>query len=202
VWTYDTGQPVTPYFVDYGQLIGGSGPHSFPGLSNYCDGNFAASFNSSVSTCRPLLSNKNAPMQSSGIYLGPTSTAVWGVDPGYYTLDSALFGAVPVPTSPDQVHWLWNNTDIADLQGNPFPGVGRNTLRANGWDKLDASIFKTFKIHENYGVQLQFSAYNVLNKRLLGTNDPELDDTGTFWNSDYNYGTSARQVQMGARITF
>ena len=92
--------------------------------------------------------------------------------------------------------------DLADLQGNPFPGVGRNTLRANGWDKLDASIFKTFKIHENYGVQLQFSAYNVLNKRLLGTNDPELDDTGTFWNSDYNYGTSARQVQMGARITF
>lgn len=202
VWTYDTGQPVTPYFVDYGQLLGGSGPHSFPGLSNYCDGNFASSFNSSVSTCRPLLSNKNAPMQSSGIYLGPTSTAFWGVAPGYYTLDSALFGAVPIPTSPDQVHWLWNNTDIADLQGNPFPGVGRNTLRANGWDKLDASIFKTIKIHENYGLQLQFSAYNVLNKRLLGTNDPELDDTGTFWNSDYNYGTSARQVQLGARITF
>src|SRR4051794_12654678 len=31
VWTFDTGQPVTPYFADYGQLLGGSGPFSFPG---------------------------------------------------------------------------------------------------------------------------------------------------------------------------
>ncbi|MBS1803856.1 MAG: TonB-dependent receptor [Acidobacteria bacterium] len=214
IWTFDTGQPVTPYMVDYGQLFGGSGPHSFPGLSNYCDGNFASGFNSSVSTCRPVLSNKKAPIQSTGIYLSPDSAEnTWGVDPGYYTLASAfsyLFGEtdadgnpiLPVPTSPDAVHWLWNNTDIADVQGNPFPGVGRNTLRANRWDKLDASIFKTIKLHENYSLQLQFAAYNVLNKRLLGTNDPELDDTGTFWNSDYNGGTSARQVQLGARITF
>jgi hypothetical protein len=208
VWTFDTGQPVTPYMVDYGQLFGGSGPNAFPGLSNYCDGNFASGFNSSVSTCRPVLANKNAPMQATGIYLSPDSAVnVWGVDPGYYTLSSAfdyLFGAVdaPTPTSPDAVHWLWNNSDIADVQGNPFPGVGRNTLRANGWDKLDASIFKSIKLHENYSLQLQFSAYNVLNKRLLGTNDPELDDTGTFWNSGYNYGQNARQVQLGARFVF
>ena len=61
VWTYDTGQPVTPYMVDYGQLFGGSGPGAYPGLSNYCDGNFASSFNSSISTCRPVLSGKKAP---------------------------------------------------------------------------------------------------------------------------------------------
>ena len=100
------------------------------------------------------------------------------------------------------MHWLYNNSDLADLQGTPFPGVGRNTLRANGWDKLDASIFKTIKLHEHYSLQLQFSAYNVLNSDCSARNDPEIDDTGTFWNSDYNYGTSARQVQIGARVTF
>jgi hypothetical protein len=208
VWTYDTGQPVTPYMVDYGQLLGGSGPNGFPGFSNYCDGNFASGFNSSVSNCRPVLSNKKAPINATGIYLSPDTAAnVWGIAPGYYTLDSAfnyLFGSpdLPTPTTPDAVHYLWNNSDIADLQGNPFVGDGRNNLRANGWDKIDASIYKTIKLHEAYALQLQFSAYNVLNKRLLGTNDPEVDDTGTFWNPDYNYGTSSRQVQLGARFTF
>jgi hypothetical protein len=196
--------------VDYGQLLGGSGPNAFPGLSNYCDGNFASGFNSSVSTCRPLVSNKKAPIQATGIYLNPDSAEnTWGVAPGYYTLSSAfdyLFGDAttppPTPTTPDAVHYLWNNSDIADVQGNPFPGEGRNSLRANGWDKIDASIYKTIKLREALNLQLQFSAYNVLNKRLLGTNDPELDDTGTFWNKDYNYGTSARQVQLGGRIIF
>jgi hypothetical protein len=210
VWTYDVGQPVTPYFVDYAQAYVGSGPSSYPGLSNYCDGNFAAGFNSYVSSCRPVVSNKNAPIQATGIYLSPDSaTNVWGVAPGYYTLGSALNyflnGApAPTPTSPDAVHYLWNNTDIADVQGNPFVGDGRGNLRANGWDKIDASIYKNIKLREALNLQLQFSAYNVLNKRLLGTNDPELDDTGTFWNPNYNSGVSgsARQVQLGARFTF
>jgi len=203
-WTFDTGQPVTPYMLDYGQLLGGSGPNAFPGLSNYCDGNFSSSFSSSVSTCRPVLSNKKAPMQATGIFLNAKSAAFNGVAPGYYTLDSFLNAPVPTPTTPDAVHWLWNNSDIADLQNNPFVGVGRSTLRANRWNNLDASIFKNMKFRERYNVQLQFSAYNVLNHRQLGTNDPELDDTTSFWDSRYNYGVrnSARQVQIGARITF
>ena len=209
VWTFDTGQPVTPYFADYGQLLGGSGPFSFPGLSNYCDGQFASSFNSSISTCRPVQSNKNAPVASTGIYLNPDSGAFYGIASGYYTLPTFfdyLFGDASTPpptaTTPDAVRFLWNNTDIADLKGTPFPGVGRNTLRANRWNNLDASIFKNNKIRENLNLQLQFSAYNVLNHKLLGTNDPEMDDTTTFWDSRYNYGHKSRQVQIGARLIF
>jgi hypothetical protein len=208
-WTFDTGQPVTPYMLDYGQLFLGSGPNAFPGLSNYCDGNFNSAFSSFVSSCRPVLSNKKAPMKATGIYLNAKSAAANGVAPGYYTLDSALNYLVGpaltmTPTTPDAVHWLWNNSDIADLNNNPFVGVGRSTLRANRWNNLDASIFKNMKFRERYNVQLQFSAYNVLNHLQLGTNDPEMDDTTSFWDSRYNYGVhgSARQVQIGARFTF
>jgi hypothetical protein len=202
IWTFDTGQPVTPFIVDYGQLFGGNGPNAYPGLSNYCDGNFASSFNSSVSTCRPVLSNPKAPMQATGIYLNPASADFNGVDPGYYTLDSFLNAPVPKPTTPDAVHWLWNNSDIADAQNNPFAGVGRNTLRANRWNNINASIFKNIKFRERYNMQFQFSAYNALNHKLLGTNDAEMDDTQTFWDSRYNYGINARQVQIGARFSF
>ena len=210
IWTFDVGQPVTPYMVDYGQLFGGNGPEGFPGLSNYCDGNFASSFNSSVSTCRPVESNKNAPIKATGIYLSPDSAEnVYGIDGGYYTLSTFfdyLFGDVttppPTPTTPDAVHWLWNNADIADVQNNPFAGVGRNTLRANRWNNVNASVFKNIKFRERLNMQFQVSAYNVFNHLLLGTNDPELDDTTTFWDSRYNYGHSARQIQIGARITF
>jgi len=222
VWTYDVGQPVTPYELDYGQLFGGSGPGAFPGLSNYCDGQFGAQFGSYVSTCRPVLSNKKASATSRGIYLSPAtidsgvyaqSDGVTPFGPGYYDLPSFfdyLFGAtdshgnplLPTSVTPDSVKWLWNNSDIADLKGNPFPGVGRNTLHANGWDNINASIFKNTRIHERYNLQLQFSAYNVLNHRQLGTADPEIDDNTTFWDNRYNGGLNARQVQIGAKVTF
>jgi hypothetical protein len=206
IWTFDTGQPVTPFQFGYGYF-------GYPGMSDYCDGNFGAGFNSYVSVCRPILGNKRAPANTTGIYLNPDSAGAWGLDPGYYTLPSFfdyLNGAVdangnpimPTTTTPDGVRWFFNNTDLSDVKGNPFVGAGRNTLRANRWNNLNASIFKNTKIRERYNVQLQFNAYNVLNHRLLGTPDPEIDDTTTFWDNNYNYGESARQVQLGARISF
>lgn len=208
IWTYDTGQPVTPYEAEYGFL-------GVPGMLDYCDDDFGAAFNSEYSTCRPVLSNKSAPANSTGIYINAASAAQLGLTSGYYTLPS-FFNYVngetdangnpllPLPTTPGAVKWFYNNTDIADLQGNPFPGVGRNTLRANGWDNVNASIFKNTRFHDRYNLQLQFSAYNLFNHRQLGTPDPEIDDVATFWNNNYNYGVSgsARQVQIGARITF
>lgn len=210
MWTFDVGQPATPYQLDYGY-------YGYVGMSDYCDTDFAASFNSAVSTCRPVLSNKKAAGNTSGIYLNSSSANDLGIAPGYYTLGSIINyqngdtdasgnPLMPVATSPDAVRWLFNNTDLADKMNNPFPGVGRSSLRANRWNSMNASIFKSTHISERYTLQLQFNAYNVLNHRLLGTPDAEIDDTlygsETFWNNNYAYGQNARQVQLGARIIF
>src|SRR5205823_10621765 len=111
-----------------------------------------------------------------------------------------LFGSpdLPTATTPDQVRWLWNNTDIADAKGTPFPGVGRNTLRANGWDNINASIFKNTKIHERYNLQLQFSAYNVLNHRKLEPPNPGLTKTRRSGTAINNLGQAARRVKSAA----
>lgn len=214
-WMYDVGQPATAYQYgyDYFNKLG-----YYVGLDSYCsDHSFANTYNGGYSTCRPVLSNKKAPGNSVGVYLNQDSADALGIAPGYYKLGSVIDyqdgstdandnPIVPVPTTKDAVKWLYNNTDYADLVGNPFPGVGRSTLRANGWNSMNASIFKSTKIRERYTLQLQFNATNVFNHRLLGTPDAEIDDvlygSETFWDNNYNYGTSARQVQMGARIIF
>jgi hypothetical protein len=170
----------------------------------------------------PPSSLQQASSKATGIYLNADSAAglstnTLTVNPGYYTLGSVIDyqnGDVdgsgnainPVATTADSVKWLYNNTDLADLLGNPFPGVGRNTLRANGWDSADASITKKTTFRERYSLELMFSAYNVFNHRELGTADAEVDDvlygSTTFWDNNYNGGSNARQVQMGARIIF
>lgn len=216
IWSYDTGQPVTPFqygIYDYYQKYYGY----YPGTQSYCDINFASSFNSTVSTCRPVLSNKKAPANSVGIYVNNENADAVGIASGYYTLGSFLDYEngdtdgngdyiEPVATTADSVRWLYNNTDLADLLGNPFPGSGRGLLRANKWNNVDATVSKDTKIKEHYTLELMFSAYNVLNHRLLGTPDPEIDDvlygSETFWDNNYNYGSNARQVQIGARIHF
>ena len=210
IWTFDVGQPVTPYQFGYGY-------YGYVGMADYCDADFGAAFNSGVSTCRPILSSKKAPANTSGIYINPDSASALGIDSGYYTVGSIIDYQngdtdasgnyiMPVATSPDQVRWLYNNTDLADLKGNPFPGSGRGLMRSNRWNSMNASIFKSTQIKEHFTLQLQFLATNVLNHKLLGTPDAEIDDTlygsETFWNNNYNYGTNSRQVQLGARFIF
>lgn len=204
VWMYDVGQPVTPYQLDYGYF-------GYVGMANYCDMNFAAAFSGYGDTCRPVSSNKKANPQAVGIYLNQNSADELGIASGYYTLGSIIDyqdGVVdaPIRTTKNGVRWLYNNSDYADLVGNPFPGVSRSALRANGWDSVNASMFKSTTFREHYTLQLQLSATNVLNHRLLGTPDAEIDDTlsyyNTFWDNNQAYGTNARQVQLGARIIF
>ena len=150
--------------------------------SNFCDVVFAEAFGSQ---CRPILANKSAPMQSVGINVGN------GVYENYAT------GAVADRSS---FHWLWNNQAEAIALGNPFPGVGRNTLRGNSWNDLDASLGKNFKATERVSVQLTFNVFNVFNRAFYGAPDVSIEDSvhGLFMTDTYSGSTAGTAAGGGA----
>jgi outer membrane receptor protein involved in Fe transport len=172
IYVFNSGQPYTPY-----QLLEGS----------FCDSGFNTAFNSSVDSCRPILSNKNAPLGSVGYNSGN----------GTYT--DIGTGALVARSSE---HWLLNTQAEAKALGTPFPGVSRNTLRGNSYNNLDASIFKNNKINERFNLQLQATFFNALNRAYYGAPDAAVEDAGSTF-SNFNGGTSNnRNVQLGGRLIF
>ena len=168
----------------------------------FCDVGFTQAFGGNP--CRPVLSNPHAPLNSVGINLGPG---------GYVDY---VTGAA---TTRSAEHWIWNNQYEAIALGNPFPGVGRNTLRGDSFSDLDLSVGKTLHITERIAMNLQVSAFNVLNRAYYGTPDPNVEDTltGGYMSSQFAFGTGLesaagggsypqglgnRNVQLMGKITF
>jgi hypothetical protein len=166
---------------------------------SYCDNTFNSStVGPGADSCRLVLSNKSAPLQTVAILQG-------GV------LSDLGTGA---PTSASATHWIVNNSDISKQLGNAYPGSGRNILRAQTYNNLDASIFKDTKIKENLVVELQLNVYNALNRQFRGT--PLANafyDSGTtgpanpflsnaYNNSEARQGIGTRNVQLGAKVRF
>jgi len=102
------------------------------------------------------------------------------------------------PNSPDS--YVFNNVPVADALGNPFPGVGRNTLRGQSYNNLDASIFKTTRLTERINMQLQLNVFNSLNRQYLGTPGAFLG-ASSFLTTAFNQGSN-RSVQLGGKIIF
>lgn len=179
IYQHDDGQPATPYQLYFNQNTGNS---------SLCDSNFDVSvIGYSLDSCRPILSNPKAPIDSVGFYSGGS----W-YD---YRTGNPISG-------PNAAHWLHNDADDLSAIGatTPFAGVGRNTLRATHFSKLDTSIYKSTKISERLTFQLQLTAFNVLNQQFYGTPDPEIEDP-SFQQTYYN-GGSNRNLQLGGKIIF
>ena len=96
--------------------------------------------------------------------------------------------------------WAVNNIPNAKALNNPFPGVGRNTLRGQSWNNLDASIFKTTPVTERFSLQLQLNVFNSLNRSYLGTPGAFLGSPN-FLTTAFNEGNN-RTVQLGGKIIF
>jgi hypothetical protein len=170
--------------------------------SSFCDAIFASVFGN---PCRPILSNPRAPIGSVAINTGPG---------GYIDYVTGN------PTTPSADHWLWNNQYEAVARGNPFPGVGRNTLRGHSFNNVDMTVGKTIHLTERVNTVLQMSVFNVLNRAYYGAPDPNIEDswaTGQYMNDFYAFGTGAessaaggaysqgpgnRNVQLSGKITF
>lgn len=93
-----------------------------------------------------------------------------------------------------------NDIPLANQLGNPFPGMGRNSLRGQSWNNLDASVFKTTPITEGVNLQLQLSVFNTLNRQFLGTPGAFIG-ASNFLSTAFNEGSN-RFVQLGGKIIF
>ncbi len=208
IYRYTDGQPYTP-----------TQPTTlFAGDSSYCDGEFNNSnVGPGIDTCRLILSNKRAPLNTVAYLVQGNGLPNLGYcDYASVATDDAG-NTTCTPVDPASSHWIVNNTAEADRLGNPYPGSGRNILRGDSYNVLDASIFKTTEIREGISLQLQLNAYNVLNRAYRGTPLDGLQNyvsgglPNPFLSSDFN-GTGSdytgsgtpgnRVIQLGGKITF
>jgi hypothetical protein len=204
-YTFNTGQPFTPFQSAISQSPNAD-PTDPKSYSSNCDTAFSNYFNSGYDVCRPVLANPKAPLGSVGINTGH----------GY--MDYATPGK---QIARSDVHWIYDNVYEAEALNNPYPGVGRNTLRGEPWSSLDASVFKDIRVTEKVILQLQITAFNALNRSFFTNPDPYLDDVlkspqSGFLNTYYSSGSTAtfaangaivpppgnRNIQLGGEIRF
>jgi len=171
-----------------GHLIGGwelSGTHRyqsgvpFTAVQNtnngdpYCDSTFNNNFiGSTLDSCRPILSNASAPLNTAGRYLN--ATQVINVSTCQNT---AQVGTATCPViDPSSVHFIVNNTFAVNALcgGNPYAcTVGRNVNRSDPRNQVDLSLQKNFKIRERMNFTLRGDAINAFNYQFYGV--PGLD---------------------------
>jgi hypothetical protein len=223
IWTYNSGQPYTPFQgskanpnvpLQAAPTASNPNPVLPPGgipyvnqgkaLFSFCDFNYNTN-SIGQDSCRPILSNPTAPIGSVGINGGP------GVGYKDFSTGAAI--------DPNSVHWLVNNEYEALARGTPYPGVGRNILRGNTVNQLDASVFKTVRINERFSGQLRLNVFNLPNRAYYGAPDAALNDANptirTALFSSFNnfkanpgtlitapFGKGTRNIQLGAKIIF
>jgi hypothetical protein len=197
---FQTGAPITP-----SQNTNNGDP--------YCDGGFNnALIGATLDSCRPLVSNPNAPFDTSGRYLNATQLI------NVSTCQStALVGTAACPViNPSDVHFVVNNTFAINALcgGNPFAcAASRNGFRSMARNQLDLAVAKNFKLNERFGVQLRADLFNALNYQFLGVpglnvNSRNINGVntagaapGTFGETWANTGTN-RSMILNAHVTF
>jgi hypothetical protein len=211
VWIYNSGQPYTDY-----QGVNSSSPVANPDdvrtLQSYND----TGYNNNLvgfDVQRPILSNKNAPLSTLGIYTDTTITAATATSPATFSAPQLVDYVTGNPVTPSQVHFIANNELAANVLGNPYPGTGRNTLRGNTFNNVDFSVFKNTKINERLTFRLEVDAFNVLNRSYYGTPGADLGDanSGNFNNYLFNaasgsavagFGSGVRNMIFSGKILF
>jgi hypothetical protein len=134
----------------------------------YCDGTFNNNFiGATLDSCRPILSNPNAPLNTSGRYLNAAQLI------NVSTCQStAQVGTATCPTiNPGDVHFIVNNTFAVNALcgGNPFAcAVGRNVTRTQPRNQVDLSLQKSIRLTERVNLTLRGDAFNAFNYQFVG----------------------------------
>ena len=155
---YQTGVAVTPVQNTNSAING----------DPYCDATFNNNFiGATLDSCRPILSNPNAPYNTAGRYL--SATQLVNVSS---CLSTAFPGTPACPLiAPSDVHFIVNNVFAVNnlCGGDPFAcTIGRNVTRTQPRNQVDLSIQKNFKLYERMSLTLRADALNAFNHQFYG----------------------------------
>jgi hypothetical protein len=126
-----------------------------------------------------------------------------------------ISGADPMEGGGSRERWF--NPAPIGAPGSAFslPAVGtfgnlpRNYLTGPGYWRVDASLFKRFRVRDRYGLELRLEAVNALNHVNLGNPDNTIGSPGNprpnaggITNTAYFGADPQRNLQFAARFTF
>lgn len=159
--------------------------------------------NDGISNDRPVLANKNAPINTWALDSTMVYTAAQGAGPGILCDGSYYANAKSAdnychPLTLDQVHWY------AGHYAQQNNTIGRNIGISPGQWNVDGAAERTFKLTERQGISFRAESFNVLNHANVGNTLPSF----TLYGSSllpiapgYGRGTFANfaSVQSGGR---
>jgi hypothetical protein len=163
---------------------------------------------SGSTTCRPIVNNKRAPVDTVGRCTDARAAGCGMVN--YYTGE---------PVSANSVHWIRNDDTSARYFGTPFVGGSRNQQRGQTINNANLAVLKTFKLADRLSVELRGTAYNVMNRQYRGVPGVNIDygnfanAGGPFGNTFFNpsgggqtnsvsSGIDRRRLELGAKVRF
>jgi hypothetical protein len=225
IWTYASGQTYTDYqgINNASPVANNAGSGAFgtanPGDPRTTESYSDIAFDNNVvgaDVARPILSNKKAPVGTLGIYTD-TTTSVNAAGVATYSAPVLVDYASGAPVTPAQVHFIANNQLAANILANPYPGVGRHTLRGDTTNNADLSIIKNTKINERATFRLEVDAFDVLNRAFYSISGNNLASYAYSGGSYFNNfsqstasgsqnlntpGTGTRNLLFTAKILF
>ena len=193
-YRYQSGAPLTPYQNT---------------TNAACDTGWNTTFVGQDS-CRPILSNPNAPLTAAGRYLNATQLVN-----NTTCISAASVGTAACPlVTPADLHFIVNNAfaDAALCAGNPFAcTTSRNILRAQDQNQIDLSVAKTIRMTERIKMNLRIDGFNVANRMFLGSpgmninnralNAPTGATPSNFGNLAFNT-SNRRSLALSAHVEF
>lgn len=123
---------------------------------------------------------------------------------------NAIAGQNPVLTNPTVAEWFNTlafsqptcSTSQVGYPNSCFGDIGRNTLRADGNNDIDLSVFRDFKLSENKFFEFRAEAFNLFNSPIYGLPNAGVGSStfGTVTSMANTY--TARQMQFALKFYY
>ena len=85
---------------------------------------------------------------------------------------------------------------------NPFGNLGAGSVRAPGYRNYDLSLFKNFRYHDRYNLELRGEAYNLTNTPRFLNPVTDISSPGFGQQTQTLNGAWGRQVNLALRLMF